>query len=58
MIVADSIKKNEILTVSFTASKMIGTSARLKHGDKIKLIDLLFGLMLPRYVYFYKYQRK
>ena len=26
---------------------MIGTSAKLKTGDKIKLIDLMHALMLP-----------
>ena len=36
-----------ILRVSKTASSMIGTSANLKNLSWIKLIDLLYGLMLP-----------
>lgn len=33
--------------VSKLAASMIGTSANLKEGDQLKLIDLLYGLMLP-----------
>jgi len=35
------------VTVSKTASQMIGTSANLKHGDQVTVWDLLYGLMLP-----------
>jgi D-alanyl-D-alanine carboxypeptidase len=33
--------------VSNEAANMIGTSANLRFGQRIKIIDLLYGLMLP-----------
>ncbi|KAL4430076.1 hypothetical protein ABPG74_013523 [Tetrahymena malaccensis] len=42
-----TLKKDQIITVSKIASKMIGTSALLRHGDQLTLWDLLHGLMLP-----------
>ena len=36
-----------MVTVSYEASDMSGTSARLKEGDELRLLDLLYGLMLP-----------
>ena len=39
--------ETEIVTVSYEASDMSGTSARLKEGDELRLLDLLYGLMLP-----------
>jgi len=39
--------KNTMLTVSMTAAKLNGTSARLLEGDILSIQDLLYGLMLP-----------
>ena len=33
--------------VSKKAAEVAGTKANLKKGDKLKIIDLLYGLMLP-----------
>ena len=41
----DIFKK--VLTVTKSASEIIGTSAKLIAGDKLKIIDLYYGLMLP-----------
>lgn len=35
------------MRITETASKMIGTTANLKHGTWITIRDLLFGAMLP-----------
>lgn len=37
----------EQIKISKVASSMIGTSANLTAGDRVRLIDLLHGLMLP-----------
>ena len=34
-------------TVSKEAGSKIGTTARLKPGDSVKIMDLLYGMMLP-----------
>lgn len=36
-----------IVPVSRNAASVIGTSARLKEGDELHLLDALYGLMLP-----------
>lgn len=36
-------QKNDIVTISKSAYKMIGTSAKLKIGDSLTLIDLIHG---------------
>ena len=41
------ININREIKMSKTASKCSGTSANLKQGDVLKIIDLLFALMLP-----------
>ena len=41
------ISLTSIVTVSFKAANMNGTSARLQPGDHLKLIDLMHGMMLP-----------
>jgi len=40
-------KTKEIVTISSTASRVIGTSALLKANDMLSVWDLLHGLMLP-----------
>jgi D-alanyl-D-alanine carboxypeptidase (penicillin-binding protein 5/6) len=42
----ESILKEE-LTVSEAASKIIGTSARLRHGDRLSIRNALLAMMLP-----------
>ena len=37
------VQKNDIITISKNAYKMIGTSAKLKTGDTLTLIDLIHG---------------
>ena len=41
------INTDRWVNVSRKAAFMIGTSASLKHNDKIKLKDIMYGLMLP-----------
>lgn len=38
--------QNDVVTVSFNASRQEGSSLYLKPNDKIKMLDLLYGLML------------
>ena len=42
-----SLSLETILPVSYAAASMIGTSARLREGDELHLLDALYGLMLP-----------
>lgn len=42
-----SLSLETIIPVSYAAASMIGTSARLKEGDELHLLDALYGLMLP-----------
>ena len=43
-----NLSMNELnVRVTRLAASMSGTSAELKEGDQLKLIDLLYGLMLP-----------
>ena len=37
--------KNDIVTISKNAYKMIGTTAKLKTGDTLSLIDLIHGYL-------------
>eukprot|EP00742_Colponemidia_sp_Colp-10_P006939 GILJ01007448.1.p1 GENE.GILJ01007448.1~~GILJ01007448.1.p1 ORF type:complete len:398 (+),score=27.19 GILJ01007448.1:103-1296(+) len=37
----------QVVCISAKASKMAGTSARLRRGDKVTVEDLMYGLMLP-----------
>jgi D-alanyl-D-alanine carboxypeptidase len=39
--------KEMIITVSRFASRLIGTTARLREGDRVTLLDLVYGMMLP-----------
>lgn len=43
MIIADKI----IIRITKAAASQTGTTANLKSGDKISLMDLLYGMMLP-----------
>lgn len=43
----DTISMDSIIKVSPNAASVIGTSARLRAGDELRVIDLLHGLMLP-----------
>ena len=38
---------DEVIPVTYEATDVSGTSAWLKEGDELKLIDLLHGLLLP-----------
>lgn len=38
---------NLIVTINSRASSMVGTSSSLRIGDRLKVIDLLYGMMLP-----------
>lgn len=44
---ADATVLDEVVTFSAKAATTSGTSAKLKAGEKIKVRDLLYGLMLP-----------
>jgi D-alanyl-D-alanine carboxypeptidase len=44
---ANQLDKETEVRISRTAANMVGTTANLCFGDQIKLIDLLYGLMLP-----------
>ena len=39
--------KKDIVTISKDAYKMIGTTAKLKTGDTLSLIDLIHGYFKP-----------
>ena len=47
IVVIENSNLNDIVTVSKKAAKTSGSRLGLKTGDKIKLLDLLYGLLLP-----------
>lgn len=47
IVVIENSNSNDIVTVSKKAAKTGGSRLGLKTGDKIKLLDLLYGLLLP-----------
>ena len=47
------IYKNDIISISKHAYKMIGTTAKLKPGDKLSLIDLIHGYYFNNLKYKY-----
>lgn len=47
IVVIENSNLNDIVTVSKKAAKTGGSRLGLKTGDKIKLLDLLYGLLLP-----------
>ena len=47
IVVIENSNLNDIVTVSKKAAKTSGSRLGLKPGDKIKLLDLLYGLLLP-----------
>jgi D-alanyl-D-alanine carboxypeptidase (penicillin-binding protein 5/6) len=41
------LRRDGAITVSRFAARIIGTSAKLREGDRLTINDLLYGMMLP-----------
>ena len=42
------ISEETLITISYDAASVVGTSADLVEGDTLTILQLLYGLLLPR----------
>ena len=41
------IREETLITISYDAASVVGTSADLVEGDTLTILQLLYGLLLP-----------